>query len=337
MSPNLSKKQITITGLDFNNYLKKLYQETSRQSRFRGKTPDDFRAWETSARAKVIELLSIDHLTPKIPSMEILDESGMGDYRVQKIAYQTLPDLWVPAYLLTPTKGNPPFPTALCPPGHGGGINQVMNEDGAYHKYPHRFAEAGFVALVPENISFGERANPNSGYRGCSFEHEALNLLGGTVIGYRLWELQRALDLLETLPQVDKNRIGCAGLSLGGEMTLYLAACDLRIRVACIACFLTSFKGTFLKEPHCTCGYTPKMARYFEHADLAALIAPRPLMIQVGTRDGSFLVADAQAAYDELAPLYRMLDAEDKIALDVFEGGHDFDVEPTLAWFRRWL
>ena len=337
MQQNPSKQPITITGLDFNAYLKKLYAETSRQKRFRGKTVHEFRAWEASARPTVIELLSIDHLTPKTPAMEILDESEQEGYRIQKIAYQTLPDVWVPAYLLTPTTGKPPFPTVLCPPGHGGGINQVMNEDGAYHKYAHRFAEAGFVTLVPENISFGERANPNQGYRGCSFEHEALNLLGSTVIGYRMWELQRALDLLETLPQVDKQRIGCAGLSLGGEMTLYLAACDTRVRVACIACFLTSFRGTFLKEPHCTCGYVPKMTRYFEHADIATLIAPRPLMVQAGTRDGSFLVADARQSYEELVPVYRLLGAEQQVALDVFEGGHEFHVEPALRWFQQWL
>lgn len=329
--------QITITGSDFNRYLKKLYDDTSRQMRFRGGTPEAFRAWEIEARAKVIELLSIDHLPAATPSMHILNETEHGSYKIQKIAYQTLPDLWVPAYLLTPTTSPGPFPTLLCPPGHGGGINQVMNEDGAYHKYPHQFAEAGFVALVPENISFGERANPDPRYRGCSFEHEALNLLGSTAIGYRMWDLQRAIDLLETLPQVDKNRMGCAGLSLGGEMTHYLAACDTRIRVVCIACFLTSFKGTFLKEPHCTCGYVPKMARYFEHADLASLIAPRPLMLQVGTKDGSFLVEDSQASYDELATLYRMLGAEEEIALDVFEGGHEFHVEPALDWFKRWL
>ena len=329
--------EITITGYDFNQYLKKLYDQTSRTMRFRGNTSDEFRAWEVEARAKVIELLSTDHLPLSVPVMHVLDETDGGSYKIQKIAYQTLPELWVPAYLLTPTVGEPPFPTLLCPPGHGGGINQVMNEDGAYHKYPHRFAEAGFVALVPEHISFGERANPDSRYRGCSFDHESLNLLGSTVIGYRMWELQRALDLLESLPQVDNNRIGCAGLSLGGEMTHYLAACDTRIRVACIACFLTSFKGTFLKEPHCTCGYVPKMAHYFEHADLAALIAPRPLMTQVGTQDGSFLAQDAQEAYEELATLYAMLGIEEKVRLDVFEGGHEFDVQPALDWFQRWL
>ena len=212
-----------------------------------------------------------------------------------------------------------------------------MNEDGIYHKYPHRFAEAGFVVLVPEHISFGERANPEPRYRGCSFEHEALNLLDSTAIGYRLWELQRALDLLETLPQVGSNRIGCAGLSLGGEMTLYLAACDRRIRVACIACFLISFKGTFLKEPHCTCGYVPQMVRDFEHVDLASLIAPQPLMMQAGKQDGSFLVEDAQRSYEGLIELYGMLSGGEQIALDVFEGGHEFDLDPALDWFQQWL
>ncbi|MBM3235324.1 hypothetical protein FJZ31_03385 [Candidatus Poribacteria bacterium] len=326
---------ITITGLDFRNYLDRLYQEQSRHMRFRGATPDAFKSWEQEARAKVIDLLSIDHLTPMPLNMQILSEEDAGSYTVQKIAYQTLPEVCVPAYLLTPKSSSGPMPAVLCPHGHGYGKEQVMNEDGAYHQYPRRFAEVGFVTLVPDHISFGERANQK--HPGCSFEHEALNLLGSTVIGYRMWDLQRALDLLESLPQVDNERIGCGGLSLGGEMTLYLAACDTRIKVTCISCFLTSFAGTFLKVPHCTCGYVPKMARYFEHADIATLIAPRPLLIQAGTQDASFLVSDTETAYKELQTLYETLGCKEQVSLDVFEGGHEFHLETALLWFKRWL
>ncbi len=334
---------VTITGLDFRNYLKRIYQENSRQMRFTGNTPEEFKGWEQEALAKVVELLSIEHLefSPTLKcgglDVQILSDEDAGSYTVQKIAYQTFPDVWVPAYLLTPKSASGPTPTVLCPPGHGYGKEQVMNEDGAYHKYPRHLAEAGFVTLVPDHIGFGERANPNKGYQGCNFEHESLNLLGGTVIGYRMWDLQRAIDVLETLPQVDSKRIGCAGLSLGGEMTLYLSACDIRVSVACIAGFLTSFAGTFLKEPHCICGYVPKMARYFEHADIASLIAPRPLLVQSGTKDGSFLSSDAEAAYKELDELYRHLGCGEKVALDVFEAGHEFHLDTAIAWFKRWL
>ena len=79
------------------------------------------------------------------------------------------------------------------------------------------------------------------------------------------------------------------------------------------------------------------MARYFEHADLGAMIAPRPLIIQAGSQDGSFLVEDAQASYDELVPLYRTLGAADGVSLDLFEGRHEFNVDPALAWFQQWL
>ena len=326
---------VKITGLDFRNYLDRLYKENSRQMRFRGTTPAEFESWEKEARSKVIELLSIDHLSPVPLDMQILSEQDAGSYTVQKIAYQTLPEIWVPAYLLIPKSNSSSMPAVLCPHGHGYGKDQVMDEDGAYHKYSRRLAEAGFITLVPDHISFGERANPN--IKGCSFEHEFLNLLGSTVIGYRMWDLQRALDLLESLPQVDNERIGCGGLSLGGEMTLYLVACDTRVKVACISCFLTSFAGTFLKEPHCTCGYVPKMARYFEHADIAALIAPRPLLIQAGTQDPSFLASDAEAAYEELQELYGMLGCKERVSLGIFEGGHEFHIETGIPWFERWL
>ena len=327
---------------NFLRYLQQLYAENSRRMRFQG-TVQTFESWKAEARSKVIELLQIADLPTYTteqdfnPELETVAEEEFPNYRLTKVMYQTLPHLTVSAYLLRPKGNDQPRPAILCPPGHGKGINQVMGEEeSGYHLYPRKLAEAGYVAFVPEHISFGERANPEP-YHGCRFDHEALNLLGSTVIGYRMWELQRALDILTTLPAVDSNRIGCAGLSLGGEMTLYLAACDERIKVACIACFLTSFEGTFLKEPHCICGYVPQMAKYFEHADIATLISPRPLMIQAGEKDPSFLVSDATEAYNQLDDHYRALGVDNRVTLDVFAGEHEFDVGPAIDWFNQWL
>ena len=75
----------------------------------------------------------------------------------------------------------------------------------------------------------------------------------------------------------------------------------------------------------------------FEHVDLASLIAPQPLMMQAGKQDGSFLVEDAQRSYEGLIELYGMLSGGERIALDVFEGGHEFDLDPALDWFQQWL
>ena len=329
------------TQNDFLQYVHQLYSDTSRQMQFQGPI-ETFDNWKQKAKSKVIELLQISDLPsfkeqPFHPKLKTLSEKKLPNVQLIKVQYQTLPSLIVTAYLLVPTNNDQPKPTILCPPGHGQGINQVVLEPGnSYHLYPRKLAEAGYVAFVPEHISFGQRSNPEP-YHGCRFDHEVLNLLGGTVIGYRMWELQRAIDLLMTLPMVDNDRIGCAGLSLGGEMTLYLAACDERIKAACIACFLTSFQSTFLKEPHCTCGYVPQMAKYFEHADIGTLISPRPLMIQAGDKDPSFLVSDAPQAYDQLANHYQALGAEEKISLDIFSGGHEFNVQPAIDWFDQWL
>ena len=79
------------------------------------------------------------------------------------------------------------------------------------------------------------------------------------------------------------------------------------------------------------------MARYFEHADIATLIAPRPLLFQAGTKDPSFLVNDAETAYEELQALYEMLGYKERVNLDIFEGGHEFHLETALPWFELWL
>ena len=206
---------------NFLRHLQQLYTENSRRMRFQGAI-QTFESWKAEARSRVIELLQIADLPTYTtewdfnPELETVAEEEFPNYRLTKVKYQTLPHLTVSAYLLKPKGNDRPRPAILCPPGHGKGINQVMGEaESGYHLYPIKLAEAGYVAFVPEHISFGERANPEP-YHGCRFDHEALILLGSTVIGYRMWELQRALDILTTLPAVDSNRIGFAGLSLGG-------------------------------------------------------------------------------------------------------------------------
>ena len=79
------------------------------------------------------------------------------------------------------------------------------------------------------------------------------------------------------------------------------------------------------------------MAKYFEHADIATLISPRPLMIQAGEKDPSFLVSDATEAYNQLDDHYRALGVDNRVTLDVFAGEHEFDVGPAIDWFNQWL
>ena len=100
----------------FRNYLKEFYAEHSRQMKFCGNTPELFGEWKKSARQRVLELLSIDHLPVKTPEIQIINEVRYNNYTMQKIQYQTLPELVVPASLFIPENCSSLLLTLLFPP-----------------------------------------------------------------------------------------------------------------------------------------------------------------------------------------------------------------------------
>ena len=282
------------------------------------------------------------HDQPIVPmKLKRTVEKETDSYIRERIYYQTLPGVYVPAFLITPKNVSSPAPAVLCPPGHGSGMNQVMDEEnGLYKQYPLELVERGMVVLVPEHAGFGERCiaeGEDAKYASHGYFYLSVNLLGESQMGYLLWDLRRAIDLLQSLPQVDPNRIGCYGLSLGGEMTLFTAAADRRIKAACISGFLCSYKSSFLDQGHCGCGYVYGLAKYLEHADIAALIAPRPLLIESATEDPIFPVNVARRTYRELKKTYGLFDAKDRIAQDVFEGSHEISGAKAYDWFAKWL
>lgn len=269
---------------------------------------------------------------------EVTEETA--EYTRLRLAYDTLPGVTVPAWLLIPKGVKLPAPAVLCPPGHGDGMNQVMDETpGIYHEYPKELAKRGMVALVPEHVGFGERMGEEGNDRRSShlYNYRALNLLGECQQGLFIWDLMRGLDVLAGLPEVQASRIGCYGLSLGGETTLLLSAYDPRIRVACVSGFLTSYLSCFLDMAHCGCGYAFGMLRWFEMVDLAALIAPRPLFLESATDDPIFYVDDAIAVFHELQTLYASLGVPERVGQEVFVGEHEISGRVAYDWLAEQL
>lgn len=147
----------------------------------------------------------------------------------------------------------------------------------------------------------------------------------------------RALDILSRLSEVDAGRIGCYGLSLGGVTTLLLSAIDLRVKTAGVSGFFSSFCSSFMDVAHGTCGNVQDLALQFEHLDLAALIAPRPLVLESGRTDTGFPYAVAVEHAHALQPFYAWYGREDALAHDVFDGGHEISGRLAYPWFERWL
>lgn len=337
---------LTPISRDFRDYLMRRYDTLARQQRFRGATRDEFQAWQPGARATLREVLRMPEelgapdlaRQPVALSGQRWGRSRSEDaFRIERLCYQTMPGVRVSAYLFIPENLPGPAPAILAPPGHGHGINDLaFNRDSYFRGYAHELARRGFVVLAPEHIGFGERVlATNDGTHG--FYTGAAQLLGFTMYGVFVRELERALDVLAALPEVDATRIGCYGISLGGATTLLLAALDARVRAACVSGFFTSFRSTFLDVAHCSCGNVQDLALHFEHVDLAALMAPRPLLLEIGRADPGFPYDEALASMEELRGIYALCDAEERLRHELHEEGHVISGRVAYEWFAEQL
>jgi dienelactone hydrolase len=161
---------------------------------------------------------------------------------------------------------------------------------------------------------------------------------GWSPLTQNLWDLSRALDVLEDHPLVDPARIGAAGLSYGGTLTLFLAACDARVSASVVSGYLSSWAEAH-KVPWNMCGSQVLfgMLGQMEHADLGALVAPRPLLVETGREDLIFPLAAAEGAVGRVRKVYEHLGATDRLEHDVFDGEHEWHGVRAYPFLERHL
>jgi esterase/lipase len=160
---------------------------------------------------------------------------------------------------------------------------------------------------------------------------------GRLLMGERLWDLIRCVDYLQSMPEVDHRRIGCAGLSLGGEMAMWLGAMDERIAAAVSAGFLTTMDH--MEQNHCMCWKFEGLRELVDYADIYSLIAPRPLQCQNGMLEpaSQFYVPLARQAMEEIRTIYKDLGKPENVVLDVHEEAHVIDLPGLLYFFEKHL
>ena len=115
-------------------------------------------------------------------------------------------------------------------------------------------------------------------------------MLGRTIIGERVWDIMRLIDLLERdfANLFDTDKIICLGNSGGGTATTYAAAMEERIKIAVPSCAVCRYGDSIAAMAHCACNYVPGIANYFDMGDLCGLIAPRKLIVVSGAKDNGF-------------------------------------------------
>jgi predicted esterase len=173
--------------------------------------------------------------------------------------------------------------------------------------------------------------------KSCEMVASVSLMLGKTLAGLRVWDVMRTLDYIRTRAEAMTEKIACVGLSGGGSTTLYATALDERIRLAVIAGAFCTYRASIMSIVHCPDNYVPGILRYGELADVAGLIAPRPLLIEHGTQDPIFPIAGVRQAYRDLKRVYSLLECADHLENDYFPGGHQFGGRKTFQWLDQWF
>lgn len=287
-------------------------------------------------RKRLIELLGLDTMERCAPSTKIIKREELGENEHIHFTVQTERDYYVNCHLLLPKKRNGALPLCVCLQGHVSGAHLSLGiekfpYDGVYISHDVDFAKQavkrGFAGLAIEQRGFGENGgNPENGATNCA--HIALNasLMGRTLIGERVWDVQRVLDAVldEFSDAVSAEGSILMGESGGGTATYYTACLEDRFELFVPIVALCTFEDSIVSISHCACNYIPSIAKYFDMGDLGVLIAPKRLLIFSTTEDEWFPLNGAKKAFDELKRAYTAHGAENMCQMLIAEGGHRF-------------
>lgn len=295
-------------------------------------------------RAELLEMLGLSPLPEKTDlKATITGRVEHEQFFVEKLHYQSSPGLYVTANLYVPKNlGGRKVPAILYVCGHGN-VKQDGVSYGAKTVYQHHgawFARHGYVCLIIDTIQLGELEGLHHGtYR------EGLwwwNARGYTPQGVETWNSIRALDYLQSRPEVDGEKLGMTGRSGGGGYTWYTAALDERVKAAVPVAGITDLHNHVIDGTvagHCDCMFFVNTYRW-DYAKLAAMVAPRPLLFSNSDKDRIFPLDGVQRVHRDLARIYELHNAGDKLGLLITEGPHkdtqDLQV-PAFRWFNRWL
>jgi len=264
------------------------------------------------------------------------------EFFVENLHFQSLPGLYVTANLYVPKNLSGRAPAILYACGHAEvkmGKASMGNKTG-YQHHGEWFARHGYVCLAIDTIQLGELEGVHHGTR--RFGQFWWNSRGYTPAGVEAWNGIRALDYLQSRPEVDPEKIGMTGRSGGGAYTWYTAALDERIKVAVPVAGITDLHNHVVDgvvKGHCDCMFMVNTYRW-DYSKLAALLAPRPLLLANSDKDTIFPLDGVLRVHGELARVYALHNASDKLGLLITEGPHkdtqDLQV-PAFRWFNRWL
>ena len=341
----------------------------------------DVEDWKRTARAKVFDLLQYAP-PPCAPDAEIVERTDCGEYWREKIYFNTTPDIRVPAYMLIPKEGPQRKPAVVMLHDHGAffvwGKEKVVGLEDEHpsltefkrtyyggRNVAEELVRRGFVVIAIDMFYWGERrmllpGDPSRWHTpaqmsaddimefnrrssaGTTLTATGLFEAGITWSGVMFMDDIRTVDYLLPRPEVDPERIGCCGLSVGGFRAAHLAGLDPRIKAAVVVGWMSAYEP-MLKSHLTSIGFMKVIPGLYQHMDLpdiASMNVPGGLMVINGTQDRLFPLDGVDAAFDKIAAVYARAGVPERFRGVLYDGPHEFNTamqEEAFAWLEQWL
>lgn len=304
------------------NYLMRAASEVTHNSLADIKSLEDWTTSRDRRYQEFTEMLSLtdvplDGERPPL-NVKIVGEIQQDGYKIIKLYYESLPQLYVPANLYIPDYIDKPTAAILYVCGHS------RTQKVSYQAHPRHFAKLGFVCLIVETIQWGEVYGHHWGcYAEGNFHWYSRGYTPG---GVELWNAIRGIDLLCERPEVDNANIGVTGISGGGIVSWYTGAADPRVKATAPVCGNGTVEGHIHQhtiDGHCDCMMAINTKLIDVH-NIGALIAPRPLLVAAANRDGLYSIEAIRTAYQQIERIYKLHDADENTSFVETPGGHSY-------------
>lgn len=287
----------------------------------------------------------LTELRPKVRETIVKD-----GYRIESLTYESEPNDPIPAMLLVPdgVDANHPAPAVAVWHQHNGEYQLGKSEAAGLAGNPMHhtgvaLAKEGYVVLCPDALCFEERQNEHlAGGNFERFEFLRYVVAGKCMAWKNILDMRRAVDYLCSRPEVNNDRIGCYGHSMGSTHTWLVGPWEPRLKCLVGNCCLPTYAAIHRTHIlHCFPNFIPGLFQYGDTPDIAALIAPRPLHLNFGETDDGSPIREVRQGIETIAEAYGRANAAEKFSHYIEEGsGHilsDQMWKRTRRWFAKHL
>jgi hypothetical protein len=293
------------------------------------KTRAEFAAYQQQRRKELWSLLGELPWNHKPGPAIVMSMEKHDGYTLERLVLDLNGIEPVPALLLIPERRDPRAPGLLHIHWHAGmyelGKEQLLTGVEAQPAYAPVCAEKGLVTLGIDCWCFGERRHDEVGKRGEDDTFKYMLWNGKVLWGMMMYDEYRAMDYLASRPEVDPNRLGALGMSMGSTKAWWLAALDQRVRVCMDVCCLTDYEELIKLQSlsrHGLYYYAPSLLKHFQTAQINELIVPRAHLSVNGYLDELTPPAGVERIREHLMPLYQKYGRSEDCHIEMFECPH---------------